>query len=144
MRYLFIAISALILTTTNAAAQTVRDLLKDTIKTGTLRPSRSRSSTTFTTSAPTGSAVYLLTSPQGHILIDLAMPEATADRGEYPEAGYQARRHQPPPQHPRSHGSHRRTGAARRRTWRPSRSREKRTSRCWRAATIPDRNRRRF
>ena len=32
MRYLFIAISALILTTTNAAAQTVRDLLKDTIK----------------------------------------------------------------------------------------------------------------
>ena len=77
MRYLFIAISALILTTTEAAAQTVRDLLKDTIKkwdTPT-EPFRVIDNVYYVGTA--GLAVYLLTSPQGHILIDSAMPEAT-------------------------------------------------------------------
>ena len=77
MRYLFIAISALILTTTNAAAQTVRDLLKDTIKKWDTPTEPFRVIDNVYYVGTYGLAVYLLTSPQGHILIDSAMPEAT-------------------------------------------------------------------
>jgi metallo-beta-lactamase class B len=77
MRYLFIAMSALIFTSTNAAAQTVRDLLKDTIKKWDTPTEPFRVIDNVYYVGTNGLAVYLLTSPQGHILIDSAMPEAT-------------------------------------------------------------------
>jgi metallo-beta-lactamase class B len=77
MRYLFIAISALILTTTSAAAQTVRDLLKDAIKNWNTPTEPFKVIDNVYYVGTNGLAVYLLTSPQGHILIDSAMPEAT-------------------------------------------------------------------
>src|SRR5262245_55292651 len=77
MRYLLLAISALIFTATSAAAQTERDLLKDTIKNWNTPTEPFKVFDNVYYVGTNGLAVYLLTSPQGHILIDSAMPEAT-------------------------------------------------------------------
>jgi metallo-beta-lactamase class B len=58
-----------------------------------------------------GLASYLITSPQGHILVDTAMPEAAPQiKGSIEKLGFKGQRHQIPFEYPRALGSRRRAG----------------------------------
>ena len=70
MRDLLIAACTLMFAVTNAKAQTLRDLLKDTIKNWDTPTEPFKVIDNVYYVGTNGLAVYLLTSPQGDILID--------------------------------------------------------------------------
>src|ERR1700760_1271278 len=75
MRYILVAVCALVFVNTNATAQTLRDLLKDTLKNWNTPTEPFKVIDNIYYVGTNGLASYLVTSPQGHILIDTAMPE---------------------------------------------------------------------
>jgi metallo-beta-lactamase class B len=77
MRALSVLIFTLMLTVTSASAQTLRDLLKDTLKNWNTPTEPFKVIDNIYYVGTNGLASYLVTSPQGHVLIDTAMPEGT-------------------------------------------------------------------
>ena len=75
MRYIVLIVCTLIFGATSSQAQTLRDLLKDTLKNWNtpIEPFKVIDNIYYV--GTNGLASYLITSPQGHILIDTAMPE---------------------------------------------------------------------
>src|SRR5215207_3762147 len=106
-----VALVALMSLTTAVEAQTPKDLIEALkVKWNTpTEPFRMIGNVYYV--GTDGLASYLITSPQGHILVDTVMPGGNlADQGEHRETGLQDHRHQIPPQHPRAYRSHRRPG----------------------------------
>ena len=89
-----------------------------------------------------GLASYLITSPQGHILVDTVMPEATSQiKGNIEKLGFKVTDIKYLAEHPRPYRSHRRPRRNEGRRAAPSWSPAKPTSRCSKAATIRERGR---
>lgn len=75
MRYIAIIVCTLVFGATSSEAQTLRDLLKDTLKNWNTPTEPFKVIDNIYYVGTNGLASYLITSPQGHILIDTAMPE---------------------------------------------------------------------
>ncbi len=75
MRYIIFVICTLIFGASSSEAQTLRDLLKDTLKNWDTPTEPFKVIDNIYYVGTNGLASYLITSPQGHILIDTAMPE---------------------------------------------------------------------
>jgi metallo-beta-lactamase class B len=75
MRYIAIIVCTLVFGATSSQAQTLRDLLKDTLTNWNTPTEPFKVIDNIYYVGTNGLASYLITSPQGHILIDTAMPE---------------------------------------------------------------------
>ncbi|MGY8666645.1 subclass B3 metallo-beta-lactamase [Bradyrhizobium sp. UFLA05-109] len=77
MRILIVLLSTMMLAATGAEAQTLRDLMADMVKKWDAPTEPYKIIDNIYYVGTNGLASYLITTPQGHILIDTAMPEAT-------------------------------------------------------------------
>jgi metallo-beta-lactamase class B len=77
MRSLIVLASAFMLAVTGAKAQTLRDLMAEMVKKWDAPTEPFRIIDNIYYVGTNGLASYLITSPQGHILIDTAIPDAT-------------------------------------------------------------------
>ena len=128
MKKLIVALVALLPFVTVAEAQTTKDLLAALLAKWNKPTEPFKIIDNVYYVGTDGLASYLITSPQGHILVDTVMPEATSQiKASIEKLGLQGHRHQIPAQHPRAYRSHRRPRrdeAGERRAARRGRSRQ--------------------